>query len=197
MIQEAYGEDALSRTRVFQWHKNFWEGRDDVHDKQRVGPPSTSHTDTNVQKMRDVLNSDRRLSIRAIADEVGIDKMTVHNIIKNDLGMRKICAKLVPKHLTDEQKERRVSVPSEIQTVEGNVATASLQPGYGTTGLLSVPQDQETLKGTRFGTLENVQRATTRALDSIEVADFQGAFGDWKIRYQRVIDSNGDYFEDF
>jgi len=95
MIQEAYGEDALSRTQVFQWHKNFREGRDDVHDKQRVGPPSTSHTDTNVQKVRDVLNSDRRLSIRAIADEVGIDKMTVHNIIKNDLGMRKICAKLV------------------------------------------------------------------------------------------------------
>ncbi|XP_046686723.1 protein GVQW3-like [Homalodisca vitripennis] len=114
MIQEAYGEDALSRTQVFRWYKNVREGRDDVYDKQRVGPPSTSHTDTNVQKVRDVLNSDRRLSIVAIADEIGIDKMTVQNIIKNDLGMRKICAKLVPKHLTDEQKNRRVAVASEI-----------------------------------------------------------------------------------
>lgn len=144
MIQEAYGEDALSRTQVFQWHQNFREGRDDVHDEQRAGRPSTSHTDTNVQKVRVVLNSDRRLSIRAIADEVRIDKMTVHNIIHNDLGMRKICAKLVPKHLTDDQKERRVAVASEILDRLQTIATASLQPGYGTSGFLSVPQDQET-----------------------------------------------------
>ena len=77
MINEVYGEDALSRTQVLQWHKNFREGRDDVHDEQRAGRPSTSHTDPNVQKVRDALNSDRRLSIRAIAEEVGIDKMTV------------------------------------------------------------------------------------------------------------------------
>jgi len=114
MINEVYGEDSLSRAQVFQWHKNFREGRDDVHDEPRGGRPSTSHTDPNVQKVRDVLNADRRLSIRAIAEDVGIDKMTVHDIIKNSLGMRKICAKLVPKLLTDEQKGRRVAVASEI-----------------------------------------------------------------------------------
>ncbi|XP_050527794.1 protein GVQW3-like [Daktulosphaira vitifoliae] len=114
MIQEAFGEDALSRTQVFEWHKNFRDGREDVHDEQRIGRPVSTHTDANVKKVRDVLNNDRRLSIRMIADEVGIDKMTVHNIITNDLGMRKICAKLVPKVLTDEQKERRVAVASEM-----------------------------------------------------------------------------------
>ncbi|KAG8335728.1 hypothetical protein J6590_108791 [Homalodisca vitripennis] len=36
------------------------------------------------------------------------------------------------------------------------------------------PKIKRHLKGTRFGTLENVQRATTRALDNTEVADFQG-----------------------
>jgi len=59
------------------------------------------------------------------------------------------------------------------------------------------PKVKKVLKETRFGTLEAVQLATTRALDALRIADFQGAFGDWKIRYHRVIDSNGDYFEDF
>ncbi|XP_054715265.1 protein GVQW3-like [Uloborus diversus] len=110
IINEVYGEEALSRTQVFQWHKNFREGRDDVHDEQRAGRPSTSHTDPNVQKVREVLNTDcrRRMNIRAIAEEVGMDKMNVHDIVENDLGMRKICAKLVPNYLTDEQKERRL-----------------------------------------------------------------------------------------
>ena len=59
------------------------------------------------------------------------------------------------------------------------------------------PKIKRALKGTRFGTLEAVQLATARALDALRVVDFQGAFGNWKIRYQRVIDSDGDYFEDF
>ena len=53
-----------------------------------------------MQKVRDVLNTDRRLSMRLIAEEVGIDDMTVSDIVKkerlkNALGIRRICAKLV------------------------------------------------------------------------------------------------------
>ena len=35
-------------------------------------------------------------------------------IITEDLGMRKICAKIVPKLLNDDQKERRVQVCQDI-----------------------------------------------------------------------------------
>ncbi|XP_054709439.1 protein GVQW3-like [Uloborus diversus] len=89
MINKVYGEEALSRTLVFQFHKNFREDCDNVHDEQRAGRPSTSHTDSNVQKVRDVLNTDRRLSIRAIAKEVGIDMMTVHDIVPERSGHEK------------------------------------------------------------------------------------------------------------
>ncbi|GFY21156.1 hypothetical protein TNCV_3992001 [Trichonephila clavipes] len=40
-----------------------------------------------------------------IAEQLGMDKMVVHKIISEDLVMRKICAKLVPKVLTDVQKQ--------------------------------------------------------------------------------------------
>lgn len=38
--------------------------------------------------MCDVLNSDRQLSVQMIAEYVGIDKMTVHTIITEDLHLQ-------------------------------------------------------------------------------------------------------------
>jgi len=92
--------------KVFKWHKLFKDGRESVEDESRAGRPLTSRTDNNVQRVREVLNSDRRLSVRMIAYR--IDKMTVYTIITENLAMRKICAKLVPKILTDDQKQRRM-----------------------------------------------------------------------------------------
>jgi len=51
---------------------------------------------------------DRRLTVRSIAEQVNIDRETVRKILSEDLDMRKVCAKMVPKELTEEQKQRRV-----------------------------------------------------------------------------------------
>jgi hypothetical protein len=77
MIQKAYGKDALSKSQVFRWHKAFREGREDVEYEQRIGRPSMSHTLDNVAKVKAVLDSDRRLSVRLIADQVGLPKPIV------------------------------------------------------------------------------------------------------------------------
>ncbi|GFW54761.1 protein GVQW3 [Trichonephila clavipes] len=104
MIQQAYGRESLSQAQVFRWHKMFKEGRESEEDKPRAGRPSTSRTAENEQRVRHLLNTDRRLSVRMIAEQLGMDKMVVHKIISEDLRMRMICAKLVPKVLTDVQK---------------------------------------------------------------------------------------------
>ena len=39
---------------------------------------------------------------------MNIDRQTVRKILAKDLDMRKVCAKMVPKELTEEQKQRRV-----------------------------------------------------------------------------------------
>jgi len=57
-----------------------------------------------------VLDRDRRLNVRLITEEVGLPKTDVHRIITEDLHMSKICAKLVPKNLSDEQKDSLVLV---------------------------------------------------------------------------------------
>ena len=65
------------------------------------GRPSISRTENNVSRVKAVLDRDRRLNVRLIAKEVGLPKTDFHRIITENLNMRKICAKLVPKYLSD------------------------------------------------------------------------------------------------
>jgi hypothetical protein len=58
-----------------------------------------------VARVKAVLDRDQCLSVRLITEEVGLPKMDVQQIITEDLHMRKMCAKLVPKNLADEQKD--------------------------------------------------------------------------------------------
>ena len=54
------------------------------------------------------------MAIRNIAEEVNIDRETVRKILTEDLDMRKVCAKIVPKELTEEQKERRITIYQDL-----------------------------------------------------------------------------------
>lgn len=110
IIKTAYKEHALSDRQVFWWHKVFLEGREEVDDEDRAGRPSTTTTADNVKWVRELLNSDRRLSVRLMADMLNIPKTQVHEIVTNDIGMRKVCAKMVPEVLTDDQVTPRWNV---------------------------------------------------------------------------------------
>ena len=105
LLQEVHGNDKISRTRLFEWHRRFKEGREEVEDDHRSGRPSTSRTDENVERVRQKVRSDRRLTVRIIADELGMKSERIWRIISEDLWMRKICAKMVPRLLNVGQKE--------------------------------------------------------------------------------------------
>ena len=103
-LQKAYGEHSLSRAQVFRWHKSFLEGRDQVEEEPRAGRPSTSQTKDSVERLRSLVRSVRRLTLRMISSELNLNPFTVHQILTQDLDKRKVCAKMVPKNLTTEQK---------------------------------------------------------------------------------------------
>ena len=62
----------------------------------------SSTNDQNVEVVRAVMARDRRLSVRMIAEETGLNKNADHIILTEHLHMRKICAQLVPKNLSVE-----------------------------------------------------------------------------------------------
>ena len=104
----------MSRTRVFEWCKRFVEGREDVEDDPKSGRPCTFTTDTNIKKVWQLVRSDHCLTILVIANEVGMDKETVHTILVDTLGMWKMCAKMVPRLLTEKQKAQQLNACQDI-----------------------------------------------------------------------------------
>ena len=53
-----------------------------------------------------------------IAEELGLGKSSVHTILTEHLDMKKVCAKIVPKLLTPEQKLRRMECCADWKTSE-------------------------------------------------------------------------------
>jgi len=100
----------MSRAQAFRWHKKFSEGRTFVEDEQASGRPSTTRTSDNTARVRELVRSDRRLAVNMIADEVNLNREAVHQLLTEELGMRKVCAKMVPRNLTEQQRDARVSV---------------------------------------------------------------------------------------
>ena len=114
LLQEVYGDDTMSRTCLCEWDRRFKEGREQVEDDHSSGRPSTSRINENVEGVRQKMRSDRRLTVRIIADELDMNSERVWRIITEDLGMRKICAKMVRRLLNEGQKKRRVQVCQDI-----------------------------------------------------------------------------------
>ena len=109
-LQLAFGDDAMSRAQAFRWHKMFSEGRTIFEDEQRSRRPLTTQTSDKIARVRELVRSDRRLTVNMIADEVNMNWEAVRPTLTEESGMRKICARMVPRNLTEQQQDARVSV---------------------------------------------------------------------------------------
>ena len=114
-LKNIYGESALSYPSVRRWMADFKGGRSDIIDKpqwhyrQASFRPSSAVTEANKQHVDELIRSDRRITTRDIIDVIGVGHGAVHNII-SDLGYSKVCARWVPRQLTDELKHSRFDV---------------------------------------------------------------------------------------
>ncbi|KAJ8936018.1 hypothetical protein NQ318_013118 [Aromia moschata] len=114
MLKEVYGNECSSRTQVYKWFKLFKEERETTEEDPHPGPPSTSKKEENIEEISKLIREDRRLSIRGLAEKTGIDKECVRQILHESFNMRKVCAEMMPKLLTPEQKESRMKICVDI-----------------------------------------------------------------------------------
>ncbi|UYV80238.1 hypothetical protein LAZ67_18002125 [Cordylochernes scorpioides] len=114
MLTEAYGEATLDRSNVYRWYKMFSEGREDVNDEERAGRPSTSTTDEKINEVEKMILANRRITVREVAEDLNISIGSCHSIFINDLGMRRVTAKFVPKLLNCDQKQHRMNIANEM-----------------------------------------------------------------------------------
>ena len=117
VLTVAYGETTLDKSDVYRWYKMFLEGREDGDDEERAGRPSTSTTDENIDKVKKIVLANRRITVREIAEDLSISIGSCHSIITNDLGMKRVAAKFVPKLLNFDQKDCRMNIAQELLNV--------------------------------------------------------------------------------
>ncbi|KAJ4426510.1 hypothetical protein ANN_27324 [Periplaneta americana] len=87
---------------------------DGVVDDVRSSRPTTATNEAIAQRVRNVVRDDRRKTIKEIAAEVGISVGSVHNVLHKHLNMHYVYQKLVPKMLSAEQKETRMTLAGDM-----------------------------------------------------------------------------------
>jgi len=68
-----------------------------------------------------LVRSDRRLTVRIIASELNLNHTMVHQVLTEELAMKKLCAKFVPKNVPIEQKDNLTDV--RLHLLERNKGT--------------------------------------------------------------------------
>ena len=71
-------------------------------DDKREGRPSFKTSNVVKNEVRDVIDGNRRLTVREVADKCVISKTTVHETLVQELHMNRICARWVPRMLSEE-----------------------------------------------------------------------------------------------
>ncbi|KAG5315042.1 SETMR methyltransferase, partial [Pseudoatta argentina] len=110
MLTVAYGEATLDRSNVYRWYKMFSEGREDVNNEERAGRPSMLTTDENIDEVKKIVLANRRITVREVAEDLNISIGSCHSIFTNDLGMRRVTAKFIPKLLNFDQKQHCINI---------------------------------------------------------------------------------------
>ncbi|XP_055910513.1 protein GVQW3-like [Eupeodes corollae] len=105
MLQKAYGESAMKKTSVYEWYKRFQDGRE--HNTSII-------IDENMKKVEKMVINDRRITIREVADKIGISNGSSHNIFSYVLGMKRVAAKFIPKLLNFEQENNLISIAQDL-----------------------------------------------------------------------------------
>jgi transposase len=66
MLETAYREAALGRTQGYEWFSRFRNGELSFADQPRSGRPSTSQTDDNIARIRELMLEDHQNSFPTV-----------------------------------------------------------------------------------------------------------------------------------
>ena len=96
MLTVTFSEFTMSRTQVQLWDNRYKENQEDVNDDACPGRPRTSTTDDNIKAIKKIIFSNCQITIREIADNVGISfdsyqaifimKIVVAKIVLNNVA---------------------------------------------------------------------------------------------------------------
>ena len=104
ILKETLREHATSYATVKNWVAQFKRGDFSTCVAPHPGRPNIVTTPEIIYKIHELILENRSISAKSIAEQLGISRERVGPIILEDLDMRKLSAKWVPKCLNADQK---------------------------------------------------------------------------------------------
>ena len=97
MMIVAFGESTMSRTQVQLWYSRFKEGQKNINNDARSGRSSALTIDENIEAVKKMILNNHRITIREVADDVGISFGSWQAIFTDVEGIKRKTAKISPK----------------------------------------------------------------------------------------------------
>lgn len=113
-LRKVYGDSAPKKSAVYKWITRFKEGREDVEDEARSGRPSTSICEEKINLVRALIEENRPLTAKAIANTIDISIGSAYKILTEKLKLSKLSARWVPRLLGPDQLHTRAELAKEI-----------------------------------------------------------------------------------
>ena len=86
----------MSRMQIFEWHKHFEKGQEEVEDDSKMGQPFTTRTDENITRVKQLVQSDDMLTAQLISDELNRNRESVQTILEGHPVLRSFSIFLQP-----------------------------------------------------------------------------------------------------
>jgi len=180
MLKLVYGDAAVTMKTVYKWFERFCNGCESVEVEERSGCPSASKTQENVERVSEMIRSNRRLTIREISEDLNISYGSVQNILTTDLNMRRVSDN-TPCHAS----------LLVWQFLSNKNITVCPHPPYSPDlapcNFWLFPKVKMTMKGKRFESIQDIEAATTVQLKTFTKQDFQNCFRKWQERWDKCV----------
>lgn len=117
-LKNVYGDHTLDVSNVRRWASRIKggetaKGEAVLTDQPRSGRPAHAVSDMNLKSTDELIKENRRITITEISEALDISRGSAGNLVSK-LGYSKVCAKWVPRQLTDAMKEQRVEASTEL-----------------------------------------------------------------------------------
>ena len=103
-LESVYGTSSCSYDTVCQRIWCFQSGKTDLRDKTRSGAPKTAMNENAIELVRHAIADDPHISIQERTEICYLSHGTIHWIIHEQPGMKKVCAMRVSHFLTGAEK---------------------------------------------------------------------------------------------
>jgi len=193
---KSYGKLCLKKTAVYEWFGRFQDDQESVVDVDRSGRYTTTQTDENISHVAALLKENRIVTCRLAAEKLNISKSIIQRLLKRITCVR-------PEKFRDREffilqnNAQNVAINQQF-LVDKWVPTIHYPPyllDISPPDYLAFPKLILKLKGDRFESIEDIQKAVTDKLKIILVKAFQKAMEDLKTRSLRCIEVEENYFE--